>query len=74
MKPEDVETMRPRAGWMGLNDKKLRELGIDFFKSKTEWMPQVLTYAHAHATARAIAAAVVSTQKSLKIKTGLSNC
>ncbi|MFR6518965.1 MAG: hypothetical protein ACLUPV_06945 [Bilophila wadsworthia] len=31
MKPEDVETMRPRAGWMGLNDKKLRELGIDFF-------------------------------------------
>ena len=35
MKPEDVETMRPRAGWMGLNDKKLRELGIDFFKSKT---------------------------------------
>ena len=37
-------------------------------------MPQVLTYAHAHATARAIAAAVVSTQKSLKIKTGLSNC
>mgnify|MGYP005835660303 FL=1 len=43
MKPEDVETMRPRAGWMGLNDKKLRELGIDFFKSKTEWMPQVLT-------------------------------
>ena len=37
-------------------------------------MPQVLTYAHAHATARAIAAAVVSTQKSLKIKTGVSNC
>ena len=41
MKPEDVETMRPRAGWMGLNDKKLRELGIDFFGQKLEWMPQV---------------------------------
>ena len=33
--------MRPRAGWMGLNDKKLRELGIDFFGQKLEWMPQV---------------------------------
>ena len=41
MKPEDVETMRPRAGWMGLNDKKLRELGIDFFGQELEWMPQV---------------------------------
>lgn len=37
-------------------------------------MPQALTYAHAHATARAIAVAAVSTQKSLKIRTGLSNC
>ena len=41
MKPEDVETMRPRAGWMGLNDKELRELGIDFFGQELEWMPQV---------------------------------
>jgi succinate dehydrogenase/fumarate reductase flavoprotein subunit len=41
MTPEDVETMRPRAGWMGLNDSKLRELGIDFFAQKLEWMPQV---------------------------------
>jgi len=41
MKPEDVEIMRPVAGWMGLNDRKLRELGIDFFKQKLEWMPQV---------------------------------
>ena len=41
MKPEDVETMRPKAGWMGLNDKKLRELGIDFFGQELEWMPQV---------------------------------
>ncbi|MDO5537020.1 MAG: FAD-binding protein, partial [Desulfovibrionaceae bacterium] len=41
MKPEDVETMRPRAGWMGLNDRKLRDMGIDFFAQKLEWMPQV---------------------------------
>ena len=41
MKPEDVETMRPRAGWMGLNDAKLRAMGIDFFTQKLQWMPQV---------------------------------
>ena len=35
--------MTPTGGWMKLNDTKLKELGIDFFKSKTEWMPQVLT-------------------------------
>ncbi len=41
MTPEDVETMRPSAGWMGLNDKKLRDMGIDFFAQRLEWMPQV---------------------------------
>lgn len=41
MKPEDVETMRPTAGWMGINDRKLRELGMDFFGQQLEWMPQV---------------------------------
>ena len=41
MSAEDVETMRPRAGWMGLNDKKLRAMGMDFFAQKLEWMPQV---------------------------------
>lgn len=43
MSPEGVEIMPPTGGWMKLNDTKLKELGIDFFKSKTEWMPQVLT-------------------------------
>ena len=43
MSPEGVEIMTPTGGWMKLNDTKLKELGIDFFKSKTEWMPQVLT-------------------------------
>ena len=42
MSAEDVETMRPRAGWMGLNnDKKLRAMGMDFFAQKLEWIPQV---------------------------------
>lgn len=43
MSPEGIEIMTPTGGWMKLNDTKLKELGIDFFKSKTEWMPQVLT-------------------------------
>lgn len=43
MSPEGVEIMTPTGGWMKLNDEKLKELGIDFFQSKTEWMPQVLT-------------------------------
>ncbi len=41
MKPEDIETMRPTAGWMGINDRKLRELGMDFFGQQLPWMPQV---------------------------------
>ena len=41
MKPEDIEIMRPSAGWMGLNDKKLRAIGIDFFRQQLEWMPQL---------------------------------
>lgn len=40
MSAEDVEIMRPKAGWMQINDKKLRDLGIHFFEEKTEWMPQ----------------------------------
>lgn len=43
MSPEGVEIMTPTGGWMKLNDEKLKALGIDFFNSKTEWMPQVLT-------------------------------
>lgn len=43
MSEEGVKTMTPTGGWMKLNDDKLKNLGIDFFKSKTEWMSQVLT-------------------------------
>ena len=41
MKSEDVEIMRPAAGWMKLNDDKLKALGIDFFGGQTEWMTQL---------------------------------
>ncbi len=40
MKPEDRELMRPKGGWMKLNDAKLKEIGMDFFEQKLEWMPQ----------------------------------
>ncbi len=43
MSEEGVRTMTPTGGWMKLNDDKLKALGIDFFRSRTEWMPQVLT-------------------------------
>lgn len=43
MSPEVVKIMTPTGGWMKLNDEKLKALGMDFFKSKTEWMPQALT-------------------------------
>ncbi len=41
IKPEDRELLKPQAGWQLLNYQKLVELGIDFFKENTEWMPQV---------------------------------
>jgi succinate dehydrogenase / fumarate reductase flavoprotein subunit len=41
MSPEDVEIMRPARGWMKANDEKLMKIGMDFFKQKIEWMPQV---------------------------------
>jgi len=40
MSPQDVQIMRPKGGWMKLNDDKLMALGINFFRQKTEWMPQ----------------------------------
>lgn len=40
IKPQDIELVKPRSGWQLLNYKKLVKLGIDFFKAKTEWMPQ----------------------------------
>jgi len=41
MKPEDIEVTKPAAGWQKLNYEKLLGLGIDFYKDKTEWMPQL---------------------------------
>lgn len=42
MSDEDKEIMRPKAGWMKLNDEKLKALGIDFFHQKTVWIPQIV--------------------------------
>ena len=41
MSAEDVETMRPRAGWMGLNGQEAAGHGHGLFRQKLEWMPQV---------------------------------
>jgi len=41
LKPEDRELMKPKTGWQLLNYQKLLRIGIDFFKDKTEWMPQL---------------------------------
>lgn len=39
--PEEcMKEVTPAAGWMKLNNDKLKELGVDFFKDKIEWMPQ----------------------------------
>lgn len=42
MSDENKEIMRPKAGWMRLNDEKLIALGINFFHQKTEWIPQLV--------------------------------
>jgi len=42
MTPESVEMMTPKGkGWMRLNYLKLKDLGLDFFKDKSEWMTQL---------------------------------
>jgi succinate dehydrogenase/fumarate reductase flavoprotein subunit len=41
MRDEDVQLLTPTTGWMGLTYTRLKEMGIDFFKSKLEWIPQV---------------------------------
>ncbi|MDB9822569.1 FAD-binding protein [Deltaproteobacteria bacterium] len=40
IKSEDLDLVKPQSGWQLLNYEKLVKLGIDFFKEKTEWMPQ----------------------------------
>ena len=41
MRDEDVQLLTPTGGWMGINYTRLKEMGMDFFKSKLEWIPQV---------------------------------
>lgn len=41
MTPENVDLLTPSTGWIGLNYRRLLDMGIDFFKDKVEWMPQV---------------------------------
>jgi succinate dehydrogenase/fumarate reductase flavoprotein subunit len=39
---DDTRVVKPQTGWQKLNYQKLLDLGTDFFKDKTEWMPQLL--------------------------------
>lgn len=41
IKPERFDTLKPETGWQLMNYQKLCDVGIDFFKQNTEWMPQV---------------------------------
>ena len=41
MRQDNVKLLTPTGGWMGVNYKRLKEMGMDFFKSKLEWIPQV---------------------------------
>lgn len=39
---DDPGVVKPETGWQKLNYRKLLDLGIDFFKDRTEWIPQLL--------------------------------
>jgi succinate dehydrogenase / fumarate reductase, flavoprotein subunit len=41
MSKENVELLTPTDGWIGLNYNRLKNMGIDFFKDKIEWIPQL---------------------------------
>lgn len=43
MKKESIRFVEPNAGWQLLNHQKLSDLGMNFFTSQTEWVPQLLT-------------------------------
>ena len=43
MTEESIKMVEPNAGWQLLNHQKLSDMGMNFFTSKTEWMPQLLT-------------------------------
>jgi succinate dehydrogenase / fumarate reductase flavoprotein subunit len=40
MSEENVALLTPTTGWMGLNYRRLKDMGMDFFKNKLEWLPQ----------------------------------
>jgi succinate dehydrogenase/fumarate reductase flavoprotein subunit len=42
MNPDDIKMVKPQTGWQLANYEKLVKLGLDVFKEKTEWMPQML--------------------------------
>ena len=42
IRSEDVEMVKPQTGWQMLNYQKLVDIGMDFFKDRIEWMPQLL--------------------------------
>ena len=39
---ENAAVVLPKMGWQYINYQRLKEQGIDFFNTKTEWMPQLL--------------------------------
>ncbi|MDO4280609.1 MAG: FAD-binding protein [Peptococcaceae bacterium] len=43
IKDEDRKFVQPEGGWQLLNHEKLKNIGIDFFKGRTEWQPQILS-------------------------------
>ena len=40
MSSENIALLTPTDGWMGINYRRLKDMGMDFFKSKLEWIPQ----------------------------------
>src|SRR3989304_6153302 len=41
MSEDNVRLLTPTGGWMGINYERLKEMGMDFYKHKLEWIPQV---------------------------------
>jgi succinate dehydrogenase/fumarate reductase flavoprotein subunit len=39
--PDNIDMVKPQTGWQLLNYRKLVDVGMDFFKDKIEWMPQL---------------------------------
>jgi succinate dehydrogenase/fumarate reductase flavoprotein subunit len=41
MNQDDINLVKPQTGWQLANYQKLVKVGLDLFKGKTEWMPQL---------------------------------